>query len=191
MSVINISVTADTKSLVRETKLIKAKIAKTTARAINETLSWARSQASKEVATDLRLPQKIIKKRIDMHGKVKGDRATISRAHRNKPLATITVYTRGIPVGQVAGAQTKRGVKAKGGRMYVGAFRAVKKSNGQPLVLKRFPQAENASSKTKTFTPKIGVHNKLRAAFAKRLEDGSATAEYRKRFSRLARANIR
>lgn len=180
---ISLSVKEDTRELERLfRRLERTVIPRVTSRALNEFAAYARTHGSRAVAQDLRLPLQLIRKRLDKNGNVKGDRILLTRATRNRLVATLTVYVRGIPVTQIAGAQTRRGVRAKGGRLYVGAFHTRLRETGQRVVLKRFPQA----GRYPTFLPRIGVKKDLEAQFERIITSPEGIAEYRRRWERLA-----
>lgn len=178
-----LSVKVDTRELENAFKEIHRKLPTVTARAINETATWAKKNSEKETATALRLPLKLVRKRLNVKGDVKEDRTTLRRASRMQQSAVLTVYVRGIPVGQIAGKPVKRqnkrpGVKAKGGRLYRGAFYA---PGAAPhgYVFKRRKSGQ-------LMMPKIGVRQFLDEKFSAYAIGPKGQAEFRKRWNRLA-----
>lgn len=177
------SVKVDTRELERAFKQIEKKLPSVTAKAINETAVYARKNAEKQTAQDLKVPLKLIRKRLNVNGEVKGDRSTLIRAYRNRLAATLDVYMRGIPVGQIANKPTKRqrtrpGVKAKGGRFYQGAFYA---PGAAPhgFIFKR-------RSNKRLMMPKVGVRKRLSKHFEYYILGTAGTNEFKKRWNRLA-----
>jgi hypothetical protein len=182
-----ISVKVDTRDLEKAFSKIHRQMPRVTARAINETARFAKSNSEKEVAKELRLPLKIVRKRLDVKGEVKEDRTKLSRAHRGRLAATLSVYVRGIPVGQIASKPTKRqnrrpGVKAKAGRLYRGAFYA---PGAAPhgFVFKRRPSGQ-------LMMPKVGVRQLLAGRFYKYTIGRPGLTEFRKRWQRLAQFEL-
>lgn len=178
-----LSVKVDTRELERAFKKINKRIPSVTARAINESATWARSRSEKETAAALSLPLKQIRKRFKITGEVKEDRTRLRKANRTRLTATLDIYVRGIPVGQIAAKPTKRqnrrpGVKAKGGRLYRGAFYAPGASP-HGYVFKRRKSGQ-------LMMPKIGVRRIIDNRFKKYLISFIGTAEFRKRWQRLA-----
>ena len=156
-----------------------------TSRAINETLVTVRKDATEEVANELRLPKTVVRKRRGASGNVVGDRVRLKRARRTSLVGRAEVGLRGILVAEVAGAQTKAGVKAKGGRLYRGAFKqTVRGRTG--FVLKRITRARYP-----TFAPRIGVRRRLMSAFEKRITGGEGRRIFIQRYRRLMQREIR
>jgi len=123
--------------------------------AMNRTLTNARRNADKVTAQKLNLPLTNIKNRRDSNGNIKGKRTILTRARRNRLLARATVNRSSLLVTEIAGAQTSRGVKASGGRLYEGAFKQT--VNGRSgFVLKRRGRARRP-----TFAPRIGLRQEL------------------------------
>lgn len=172
-------VKGDTRDVERMLKRVNRKaIPRATSRAINETARKIRSDGTKRVAQGLRLPMKFVRKRFTVGGEVKGDRVRLKSANQRNWEATLDVYLRGLPVFQVAGAQTKSGVNAKGGRHYKSAFKRVGK------VFKR-----RTKKRKPLMMPKIGLRKILLDVFEKMVRR-DAKREYTKRFNRLARYEI-
>lgn len=185
---VSANVKFDDRALKSANKQIQRAAKKSTARAINETLVNARSTSIKETAKAKKLPQKPIRSRLTRSGQKKGDRARLTRARQNKLSGGVTVYMRGIPVYQVSGAQTKRGVKAKGGRLYEGAFyprntRGPSRYGG--LVFKRQGRA-----RTPLMMPKIGVRQILDQKFTSKVAGREGQQVMRQRFNRLMQFNL-
>lgn len=178
------SVMVDTKELEKAFKQIEKKLPSVTAKAINESATFAKTQAQRETAQELNVPLKLIRKRLNVNGDVKSDRSILKRAYRNRLTATLDVYMRGIPVGQIANKPTKRqrmrpGAKAKGGRFYQGAFYAP----GAPphgFVFKR------RNSSKKLMVPKVGVRKRLQKKFGKYIFATAGVNEFKRRWNRLA-----
>ena len=182
-----VSVKVDTKDLEKAFSKVKKNLPRATARAINETANWSKSNAEKDTAAQLRIPQKLVKKRLDVKGGVKSDRTTVRKANKNRLSSTLDVYVRGIPVGQVANKPTKRqnrrpGVKAKGGRLYQGAFYA---PGAAPhgFVFKRRRSGQ-------LMMPKIGVRQTIDKRFMHYIVGNVGIAEYRRRWERLAKFEL-
>lgn len=178
-----ISVKVDTRELERAFKKINKRMPTVTARAINESATWARTKALKGASQLLRIQLKLIRKRLTIAGRVKEDRTKIRKANKNRLTAELDVYVRGIPVGQIAAKPTKRqnkrpGVKAKGGRLYRGAFYA---PGAAPhgYVFKRRQSGQ-------LMMPKVGVRRVLDKQFKYYIVGFIGTAEFRKRWERLA-----
>lgn len=187
---IAIDVRADIKGATRHLNRVQRKIIpRITASALNDTARAHRNLGLKQVAKDIKLPQKLVTGRFDKNGIKKADRATVEKASKFKLTATISVYSRGIPVIQaVTRAQKVRssirartgGVKAQGGRTYRRAFIAeAKGGNVQVFVRKgkgRFPLG----------VPRIGVRKRIIAAYEKSINT-TGIKTFRKRFkSKLA-----
>lgn len=159
------------------------------AQAINEVAKKARTEAQREVATKLRLPLRIIRKRVNRQGEIKGDRTLYYKASRNKPTALLRVYHRGIPIHQIATskAQTKKGVKAKGGRLYKGAFIA-QGGRAKGLALKR--RSSTGKQGGKLFVPKLSVKKTLEDSFDKRINGRIGRAAFSRAFARRLEARL-
>lgn len=154
---ISLSVKAELNKAAKDFPRLAKKIPRLAANALNETAVYVRKEGITKVARELRLPRTIVAKRLTLSGEKKGDRIVLRRATAGRLVAVLNTYVRGIPVTQVAGAQTKRpggGVKAKGGRFYQGAFKA----KGQ--VFKRIGR-----TRTPLMVPKIGVRELLAKEF--------------------------
>lgn len=178
-----ISVSVNTRELEAAFAEIKKRLPTVTARAMNETAAWARKNAEKDAARELDLPLKLVRKRLTVDGEVKEDRAKIRKANRSNLTTTLDVYVRGIPVGQIALKPTKRqnkrpGVKAKGGRLYRGAFYS---PGAVPhgFVFKRRRSG-------RLMVPKVGVREILNRFFELYLTGPAFIAEFRRRWNRLA-----
>ena len=181
------SVKVDTKELEKAFKQIEKRLSTVTARAINEIATFARTNSERKVAQDLKVPLKLVKKRLDVKGNVKADRSEIRKANKNRLTASIDVYMRGIPVGQIAGKPTKNqrkrpGVKAKGDRLYKGAFYS---AGAAPhgFVFKRRKTG-------RLMMPKIGVREKLEKQFEKYILGSQGTNEFKRRWNRLAQYEL-
>lgn len=143
--------------------------------ALNEVARTARTEGIKEAAQKLRLTATIIRRRFDLGGNAKGDRIEFLRASSGRPSALLRVYHRGIPVGQVAGAQVMRkggGVKAMGKRFYQGAFKA------KGLVFKR-----KGPGRLPLMVPKISVRKTLEESFGKRMVGVEGQRRFRQVFA--------
>ena len=182
-----VSVKVDTRELEAAFKKINRRLPRVTARAINEAAKFARSRSEKEIAKALRVPLKLVRKRLDVKGEVKEDRTRLTRAHAGRLAALFSVYVRGIPVGQIANKPTKRqnrrpGVKARGGRLYRGAFYA---PGAAPhgFVFKRRPSG-------RLMLPKVGVRKLLSARFYNYTVGRPGLLEFRKRWQRLAQFEL-
>lgn len=178
-----ITVKVDTRELERAFKQVKKRIPTITARAINETARWAKKGAEKDAAIELRIPLKLVRKRLKVTGEVKEDRTSVRRANRSRLTATLDIYVRGIPVGQIAAKPTKRqnkrpGVKAKGRRLYPAAFYA---PGAAPhgFVFKRRQSG-------RLMMPKLGVRKLLSRRFYHYIVGPVGVAELRRRWNRLA-----
>lgn len=156
---------------------LRHKIPVWAAQELNKLAVSVRSRAIKETASDLKLPQSIVRYRIDLNGQKKGDRIRLTKANRSYLVARLITHARGIPLSSVAGLQTRPrggggGVKAKGGRFYQGAFK--QKGLGFKRTTKeRFP----------LMVPKIGVREKI-DGIMQRSFSGWARAEFRQRMER-------
>jgi len=178
-----ITVKVDTSQLDAAFKEIKKRLPTVTARAINETTAWAKKNAEKDAARELDVTLKLIRKRLKVTGEVKEDRARVRKANRSHLTSSLEVYVRGIPVGQIAAKPTKRqnrrpGVKAKGGRLYRGAFYA---PGAVPhgFVFKRRRSG-------RLMMPKVGVRKVLERFFELYTAGPAGVAEFRRRWNRLA-----
>ena len=184
----SIDVRSDIKELTRHLNRVQKKaIPRATVRALNETATAHRTTALKQVAKDLRIPQKNVTARFDKHGKKKGERATIQKATRFNLAATIRVHVRGIPLIQIVTAAQKRraaikarrgGIRAAGGRRYARAFIA-EAPGGNVQVFTRLGR-----SRYPIGVPKIGIRKRINAAYDKSLARTGAST-FRKRFDRL------
>ncbi len=186
---VELDIRGDVKQLTRHLNAVQRRVVpRVTVRALNETATKARQEATKAVAADVKLPATVIRKRFDAKGNLSGERVVLVRANKARLKATIEVSLRGILVSQarltrggnlvrVSGKQTSVGVKAAGGRLYKGAFYANVKGN--QIVLKRFPNSR------KTFAPRIGVRLKLLREFDQRLVSPAGIRLFRARFQRL------
>ena len=178
-----ISVKLDTRELERAFQQINKRLPAVTARAINETATWVKTNGQKDTANELDVPLKLVRKRLKVSGEVKEDRTKIRRANRSRLSADIVVYVRGIPVGQIAAKPTKRqnrrpGVKARGGRLYRGAFYAPGASP-HGYVFKRRQSG-------RLMMPKVGVRNVLNRYFELYVSGPAGISEFRRRWNRLA-----
>ncbi len=95
------SVVVDTRELEKAFKKISRRLPAVTAKAINETATFAKTNAQRETAKELKVPLKLVRKRLDVKGNVKGDRSKIKRAYRNRLVATLGGYMPGTPIGQI------------------------------------------------------------------------------------------
>jgi hypothetical protein len=153
-------------------------------RAQNEVMTKARTKSIRAVSKSEKLPQKFIRYRFDGQGNKKADRAKLKKGNVRNLTSVLTVYMRGLPVGAVAGAQTKQGVKAKGGRLYKGAFKATTAA-GQGVVLKR-----RSKKRTPTMMPKIGLRGQLQKQFERNILSRQAQREYQRIYSRLGQLEL-
>lgn len=147
------------------------------ASSLNETAAFVRKTAVNNIATRLKLPRRVVSKRIALDGSAKSDRIKIRRATPGYLTATLNTYVRGIPVTNVAGVQTKPrggggGVKAKGGRFYEGAFKAKRQ------VFKR-----RGPERTPLMVPKIGVREQIDKEM-QTLFAGAGRSEFKRRLER-------
>lgn len=148
------------------------------ASSLNETAAFVRKNAVNNIALRLKLPRRVVSKRIALDGSAKGDRIKLRRATPGNLTAVLDTHARGIPVTNVQGAQTRPrggggGVKGKGGRFYQGAFKARRQ------VFERTSAAKDA----KLMVPKIGVREQIdkemQAQFA-----GPGKSEFKRRLER-------
>jgi len=190
------SVQVETKELAKAFKQIEKRLPVVTARAMNETATFAKTHSQRETAKELKVPLKLIRKRLDVSGTVKADRSEIHKATKSRQTVTIRVYMRGIPVGQIAGKPTKnqrkrQGVKAKGGRLYRKSFYA---GSALPhgFVFKRRGRGAEHSRKirAKLMMPKIGVRRRLSKKFNNYIAGAAGIMEYKKRWNRLANREL-
>jgi len=165
-------------------KVSKTAIPKSSARALNETAVNARSVTIKKVSADLKVPQKNIRKRFRADGTVRGDRIILRRAKRTNLTVSLDVGLRGILITEIAGAQTKRGVKAKGGRLYAGAFKQTVRGRSG-FVLKR-----RGKSRRPMFAPRLGVRERLVKSFNQQITSGPAIERYKRAYERLLRLEL-
>ena len=170
-------------------KIQKQAIPRVTARALNKTVTSHRNLGLKQVAKELRLPQRNVTSRFDKNGKKKAERATVKKANKNNLEAEISVYARGIPVVQVISkAQKARaaikprkgGIKAAGGRTYKRVFVAEAKG-GNVQVFTRL-----GKSQYEVGVPKIGVREAIKMAYNKAMGK-TGLKVFRKEFDRLMR----
>ncbi len=170
---LSVNVSGDLKKLTRHLNATQKRVLPSvTIQSVNQVARDARKDSIKKVATDLRLPQKNIRKRFNARGEVKGDRVQYFKASRYNKSALLRVYHRGISVSQIAGAQTKRGLKAKGGRLYVGAFK-LKSGRLQGLVFKR-----RGKKRLPVFLPRISVRAQLEDQFNRRMTGALARRNF-------------
>lgn len=189
MTGVKLNVQIDTKELERTlNKASRDVVPRVTMRALNETATAHRATGTKEIAKDLRIPIKNLRKRFDKAGQVKGERAEIQKATRSRLVANLSVYMRGIPVIQLVtaaqkvraiGKPPKGGIRAAGGRQYKRGF--IAEGTGQSVQVfvrrgkERYPLA----------VPKIGVRKRLTQEFDELILRGGR-AEFRRRWQRLA-----
>lgn len=150
--------------------------------AINRTATQAERAATEKVAKDLKLPLRFIRNRLDLAGQIKGRRTSIRRATVNNLNTELSVYVRGLPVGQVAGVQLRRkggGVKGKGGRFYQGAFKSGQK------VFKRIGR-----ERTPLMVPKIGLRERLTKEFNRHITGPEGAATFRRFYDDGIRRNL-
>tara|TARA_R110002049_G_scaffold2743_1_gene20902 strand:- start:6882 stop:7454 length:573 start_codon:yes stop_codon:yes gene_type:complete len=179
MTTFALTVSGDVNKLTRHlSKTERRYIPTVSVQSVNELAKNARIDAQKKVANDMRLPLKIIRKRFDINGNVKGDRVQYYKATRSKPQALLRVHHRAIPVFQIAGVQTKRGVKAKGGRLYVSAFKP-KSGRRAGFVFKR-----QGKARTPLFVPKVSIRAQIKQEFQKRTTGPLARNNFRRIFNR-------
>jgi len=165
------------------------------AQAINATATEARRTALRRTAAELRLPQNIVQRRMTRYGAAKNARTWLSvRASAWKLWAELAVYTRGIPFFQIAGAQTKAGVKGKGGRLERGAFK-VRSGKYEGIVFRRIAP-KPGGTRAHLAMPRVSVRPALLRHFSALITgpDGIAMfrRHYRVRIQReLAKAGVR
>lgn len=76
--------------------------------AINKTIAKIKTDGVKETASKVGVSQKLVRKRTDSNGSVKGDRIALRKAKRNQryPYGDIYLYTRDIPSILIGNAKT-------------------------------------------------------------------------------------
>lgn len=193
------SVQVETKELEKAFKEIEKRLPTVTARAMNELAAFAKARSERETAKELKVPQKLVKKRLTVTGIAKAHRSEIHKATKNKQFTYIIVYMRGIPVGQIAGKPAKTaklqrgrgGVKAKGGRFYRGSFYAPGASP-HGFVFKRRGRGNEPSRKirAKLMMPKIGVRRRLAKKYNNYIAGNDGINEFKKRWNRLANREL-
>jgi len=158
------------------------------AAAINSVAKKARTHAVREVAKTVGVSQKFIRHRFTKattplamgpQGAKGRPRVKLGQAHHRRLWAILSVYSRGIPVYQVATSATKKGVKRRGKRLYKGAF-----ATPAGLVFKR-------RSNDQLMLPKIGVRQLLRFEFTTYLQGAKAKNEFSREFNRLLTLNLK
>lgn len=182
--VMKLNVKAQMNQAAREFSRIAKRLPSLTRDAINKTATLAERSAISTVAQEINLPERYVRNRFDLSGRVKDRRTKIRRASVNHLAATLDVYTRGLPVSQIAGQQLRRpggGVKAKGGRFYKGAFRP-QGTRYARLVFKRRGEA-----RTPLMVPKIGLRQRL----TKQFDENVSGAAGQRAFEREYHARIR
>lgn len=159
-----VTLTGDTKKLERHlSRLNKSAVNTVAVQSVNQHAKNIRKEAIKAVSQELKLPQKVIRNRIGLDGQVTGPRTQYFKATRANKTALLRVHHRGIPVAVVKGAKTRRGIKAKGGRLYTKAF-IPPSGPKMGLVLQR-----RKESRYPLFVPKIPVRAQLKGAYEKRI----------------------
>jgi hypothetical protein len=149
---------------------------------LNRQATLADREATKTVAAELNLPERVVRNRLDRFGRVKSRRTKIQRATMNNLNVAVEVYLRGIPVTQIAGKELRRpggGVKATGSRFYVGAFKA------RQQVFKRIGR-----ERSPLMVPKVGVRERLRKEFDKRLTGPEGLALFRRLYLESCRRQL-
>lgn len=174
---VDLNVKVEMNALAKRFPTLWKQIPRYTASALNETAAFVRKNAVNNIATRLKLPRRVVSKRIALDGSAKGDRIKIRRATPGYLTAVLDTYARGIPVTNVAGAQTRPrggggGVKAKGGRFYEGAFKAKRQ------VFKR-----QGPARTPLMVPKIGVREQINKEMQAQFL-GAGRSEFKRRLER-------
>lgn len=162
-------------------------VPKSSARALNKAGGHLRTHTARRVSKEIRIAQKRVKKRFDRNGNKKGDRFGLHKATRTDLAVLFTAYLRGIPAIQLGSVrQTKRGVKAEGGRFYRGAFINPVRRSGQRHVLRReTPDAPRYPLRVL----KVPLSGRIRRQ-AEALIDGASGEVFRKEFARLMRVEF-
>ena len=178
---ISVNVQGDMSKIIRHLNATTEKfIPQVATQAINAVAANARRAANKEAARELRLPLSIIRKRFDRNGNAKSDRTVFFKATRFKPVALIRVYNRGIAIHQIktGKGQNSKGVRAKGGRLYKGAFVVKGGGRARGLVLKR-----RTDKRYPLFAPRLSVRRTLEDAYNRYLTGPQARVAFRREFN--------
>lgn len=136
-------------------------------RAVSKLARETEKQATRKVASDTNLPLKAVKNRLSRQGSIKSRRITMRRATANGlPAMLLSAWMRGLPVYQVAQAQTAAGVTARGGRFYKGAFVPLSQRGrtAKGRLSKRIPRGAlvfKRRSNNRLMVPKIGLRRRL------------------------------
>ena len=154
---------------------------------INQVAKDARKGAQRQAAKELRLPLSIIRKRFNRAGEATKDRTEFYKATRGRPSALLRVYHRGIAIHQIktGKGQNRQGVRAKGGRLYKGAFVVGGSGRAAGLVLKR-----KGKSRFPLFAPRLSVRKTLEDAFNRNLSGPAARFAFRREFERRLRRRL-
>ena len=184
---VSLSVKGDVKDVMRSLRRIDRRIVpKITARALNKAGETVRQETAKQVGKDLRIAPKRMKRRFDRNGKPKGDRIRLFKANRTRLAADLTVYLRPIPVIQLARVkQTKKGVRAEGGRFYRGAFIQTIGGGSKQVMRRVRPDV----ARYPVTVLKVPIASRLRNK-AEELLDEEGADIFRKEFERLARVEL-
>ena len=149
----------------RDFPQIRRRLPALTAQALNSTARGARKAAVQQVATELRLPVSIVNRRKTRRGSQANARTQLTtRASYWNLNAKLTVYHRGIPFFQIAGAQTKAGVKGKGGRLLRGAFK-ISRGRYEGMVFRRIRPRSRQNTRGQLVVDRISVKGPLIRAF--------------------------
>lgn len=169
---IQVQVSGDIKRLTRHLNKVQRKVIPKVAReAINLTAKEANAESIKEVAQQVRLPQKMIRARTKVTN-AKG-------RNLQKMRAEIDVTHRGISLNSIRLKATKRGVRAKGDRLYKGAFITKVRRTGQEIAVKRV-----GPRRYPLFVPRVGIRQKQMKAYEARLRGREGRERFRSAFNR-------
>lgn len=190
---VTLDIRGDIKPVLRSLEQIERRhVPKATVRGINKASDVVVKGTASEVGKDLNLAAVRLKKRFDRRGDVKGKRFQVIKARGSRLAALLIVYLRGIPVRQLTRVrQTKRGVRAEGGRFYRGAF-INRAPSGQEHVFRRAGYFEDEGKPGQRRKPinvlkvPVGTRLKTKAARLLRTEGRAAFVKEFERQMRLA-----
>jgi len=181
---IKVTVKGDVKKLTRHlTKVQRKIIPAVTTQSVNEVTRVGRMEAIKDTARQMKLPTKFIRKQFYKQGNTTTDRIIYKRMTRGRKTALLRVWHSGVPVYAIAGAQTKKGVKAKGGRLFKGAFKqhglVHRRTSDKryPIEITHVPIQRRLNREVAKRVSGNAGHVRFRAVFVKRLKARLARAQ--------------
>lgn len=161
-----------------------------TAQALNKTSTEARRRALAAASRELKLPQSVINKQWKRGGGAERRVAVTGRATPWRLQARVSAHLTPLPFFAIAGAQTRAGVRGKGGRLERGAFK-VPKGSKTGLVFRR-----TGKPRLPVEMPKIALRGVLQKHMDSFISGPEGLATFRKFYrerinAALARAGVK